>query len=46
MQSQRITHASSAQVTQPSFVLLKSVAIDSSKAKDKHDCLSLVSGGG
>jgi hypothetical protein len=46
MQSQRITHASSARVTQPSSDLLKSVAIDSSKAKDKQPCLSLVSGGG
>jgi hypothetical protein len=46
MQSQRITHASSARVTQPSSVLLKSVAIDCSKAKDKHQRLSLVSGGG
>jgi hypothetical protein len=46
MQSQRITHASSARVTQPSSVLLKSVAIDSSKAKDKQASLSLDSGGG
>jgi hypothetical protein len=46
MQSQRITQASSAQVTQPSSVLLKSAAFDSSKAKDKQPCLSLVSGGG
>ena len=32
--------------TQPSSILLKNVAIDCSKAKDKHSCLSLGFGGG
>ena len=32
--------------TQPSSILLKNVAIDCSKAKDKHHCLSLGFGGG
>jgi hypothetical protein len=46
MQSQRITHASSARVTQPSSKFLKSVTFDCSKAKDKQPCLSLGFGGG
>jgi len=32
--------------TQPSSILLKNVAIDCSKAKDKQPCLSLGFGGG
>ena len=45
MQSQRVTTAHHS-VTQPSSVLLKSVAIDFSKASVKQQCLTLVSGGG